>query len=154
MRAMTAPEPNFRPATLDDIAGMSAVRLAVRENRLSDPARITPAMYADHLGPVGRSWVCEVDGRIVGFSSGAAPIGDRAASIWALFVLPEYEGRGIGKRLLALAVEWLFAEGATRIVLGTAASTRADGFYARLGWRRGAMLDAIEVEFTLDRSAR
>lgn len=126
---------------------MSVVRLAVNENRLSNPARITPAMYADHLGPLGQSWVCEGEGRIVGFSSAAV----RDASIWALFVLPEFEGRGIGKRLLALATEWLFEQGATRVVLGTAAGTRADAFYARVGWRRGALRDDGEVEFTLER---
>lgn len=143
-------ESTFRAAVTTDIAAMSVVRLAVRENRLSNPDRITPAMYADHLGPLGQSWVCEVDGKIVGFSAAAL----RDASIWALFVLPEYECRGIGKRLLALATEWLFAQGAPRIVLGTATSTRADAFYAKQGWRRGKMLDAIEVEFTLDAAAR
>jgi GNAT superfamily N-acetyltransferase len=132
----------FRPAANPDIAGMSVVRLAVRENRLSNPDRITPAMYADHLGS---SWVCESEGRIVGFSA-AAP---RDSSIWALFVLPEFEGRGIGKRLLRLATEWLFARGASRIVLGTAAATRAEAFYTRLGWRRGDLRDDGEVEFTL-----
>ena len=133
---------------------MSVVRLAVRENRLSTPDRITPAMYADYLGPIGRSWVCcDARGRLVGFSSAALPTPKSDASIWALFVLPELEGRGLGKRLLALATEWLFAQDAPRIVLGTAAATRADAFYERLGWRRGKMIDAIEVEFTLERPA-
>jgi ribosomal protein S18 acetylase RimI-like enzyme len=150
---MAVPKTIFRQATTADIPGMSAVRLAVRENRLSNPERITPAMYADHLGPLGRSWVGECNGQIVGFSAGALPSPGHDASIWALFVLPEYEGLGIGKQLLALAVEWLFAQGAQRIVLGTASGTRADAFYERLGWRRGAMRDGVEVEFSLDRSA-
>lgn len=132
---------------------MSVVRLAVRENRLSNPERITHAMYAAHLGPEGRSWVGEVDGQVVGFCAAALPADGRDASIWALFVLPEYEGRGIGKRLLAMAVEWLFAQAAQRVVLGTATGTRADAFYERRGWRRGAMREGGEVEFTLDRSA-
>lgn len=144
---------SFRAASAADIADMSVVRLAVRENRLSDPARITPAMYADHLGPgpLGQSWVCERGGRIVGFSSAALPRDGRDASIWALFVLPDEEGHGIGRQLLALATDWLFARGAARIVLGTAASTRADAFYARIGWQRGQMRDDVEVEFVLDR---
>lgn len=149
---MDAPRTTFRQAATADIPGMSFVRLAVRENRLSNPARITPVMYADHLGPRGRSWVGECEGRVVGFSAGALPSPGHDASIWALFVLPEYEGLGIGKQLLALAVEWLFAEGAPRIVLGTAVGTRAEAFYERLGWRRGAMRDGVEVEFSLGRS--
>lgn len=142
---------SFRAATAADIAGMSVVRLAVRENRLSNPARITPAMYADHLGPLGRSWVCERAGRIVGFSAAALPRDGRDASIWALFVLPDEEGHGIGRRLLTLATDWLFAQDAPRVVLGTAAATRADAFYARAGWQRGRMRDDVEVEFVLDR---
>jgi GNAT superfamily N-acetyltransferase len=151
---MVSPKTSIRLATTADIPGMSAVRLAVRENRLSNPGRITPEMYADHLGPLGRSWVGECNGQVVGFSAGALPRAGHHASIWALFVLPEFEGLGLGKQLLARAVEWLFSEGAERIVLGTAPGTRADGFYARLGWRRGELRDAQEVEFTLDRPAR
>lgn len=149
---MGAPPIVFRQATTTDIPGMTVVRLSVRENRLSNPDRVTPAMYADHLGGLGRSWVAERNGQIVGFSAGALPSPGHDASIWALFVLPEYEGIGIGKQLLALAVAWLFAEGAQRIVLGTAAGTRADAFYERLGWHRGTMRDGVEVEFSLNRS--
>ena len=49
-----------------DIPAMSAIRLAVGENKLRDPARITPQMYADYLALLGRGWVCERDGDIGG----------------------------------------------------------------------------------------
>src|SRR5215213_8194823 len=98
---------NFRIATLDDVAALSEVRLSVRENALSDPARIPRAMYVAHLTTDGRGWLCEIEGEVVGFSVGRSLDG----WVWALFVLPEFEGRGIGQQLLALCTEWIFAEG-------------------------------------------
>lgn len=139
----------FRRARPSDISDMSAIRLSVTENALSDPSRITADMYLRYLDELGRGWVCELDGEIIGFSFAA--LSDH--SIWALFVRPSHEGLGAGRQLLALACEWLFEHGASCVSLGTAANTRADRFYARQGWRRGAMLNAVEVAYVLDRPA-
>lgn len=113
---------------------MSAIRLAVVENVLRDPARVTLQMYEDYLDQLGRGWVAEADGQVVGFCYAAR--GD--ASIWALFVSPACEGRGYGKRLLGLAVAWLNGLGHARVRLSTAPGTRADRFYAAQGWARTA----------------
>ncbi len=137
----------YRRATADDIPAMSRVRLAVRENALSNPARITEAMYRDYLDALGRGWVAELDGAIIGFS-----YADRTdSSIWALFVDPACEGLGAGKRLLRLAVDWLFEIGNDEIRLGTQANTRADRFYAAQGWTCEGMRNDIEVGFHLRR---
>ena len=138
----------FRLATEADIGAMSAIRLAVTENRLRDPGRVTLAMYRDYLGRLGRSWVCEDDGVIAGFASADHVQG----SIWALFIDPAREGQGIGKRLLALAVDDLFQQGHEQIVLSTSADTRADIFYESQGWERGKMKDDIEVQYSLQRA--
>ena len=136
-----------RRATVADIPAMSRIRLAVTENALSNPARITEAMYRDYLDALGRGWVAEEDGEIIGFS-----YADRTdSSIWALFVDPVREGRGAGKRLLRLAVDWLFELGHPEVRLGTAAHTRADRFYAAQGWTREDMKDDIEVWYRLRR---
>ena len=126
---------------------MSAIRLAVTENRLSDPARVTLVMYHDYLERLGRSWVCEADGVLAGFC--AADMTD--ASIWALFVGAQYEGQGIGKRLLALMVDYLFSLGHGQVVLCTGADTRADTFYTAQGWERGKMKNDVEVQYSLCR---
>jgi GNAT superfamily N-acetyltransferase len=148
MIATTVNEPlNFREATRVDIPAMSAIRMAVKENVLSDPARVTRQMYEDYLDKLGRGWVCESAGVIIGLSYADNTDG----SIWALFVQPECEGRGAGKGLLQLAVDWLSAQGWNEIKLGTAAGTRADRFYAAQGWRRGEMKNAIEVMYYLTR---
>ena len=138
---------HYRRATTDDIPAMSRIRLAVRENTLSDPARITRAMYEDYLDAKGRGWICERDGEPIGF----AYANRKDGSIWALFVAPEHEGLGAGKTLLRLASDWLFSLGFEEIVLGTAAHTRADRFYAAQGWTRGDMKDAHEVWYHLRR---
>ena len=124
---------------------MSTIRLAVKENALSNPQLITTQMYEDYLDKFGRGWVCEIDGKVVGFSYADK----QDNSIWALFIDPTFEGRGIGKVLLKLATDWLFSLGASSIKLGTAANTRADRFYLAQGWERGEMKNAIEVSYTL-----
>ena len=144
------PPLHYRRAGEADIGAMSRIRLAVSENRLSDPGRITHAMYVDYLDRLGRSWVCEADGVVAGFAAVDAADG----SIWALFVDPAHEGRGIGKQLLALAADYLFTQGYASIALATAADTRADVFYAAQGWERGKMKNDIEVRYTLCRPAR
>ena len=58
----------LRPALLEDIPAMHALRLAVRENRLSDPSRVTQADYERRLAKPGASWVAEVNGSIAGFA--------------------------------------------------------------------------------------
>lgn len=98
---MSEPTLQCRRARPADIPAMARIRLSVTENTLSDPARVTLQMYHDYLDLRGRGWVCRSGGTIVGF--GYASRDD--ASIWALFVQPGYEGRGIARRLLALAVD-------------------------------------------------
>jgi GNAT superfamily N-acetyltransferase len=107
-------------------------------------------MYADYLSASGKGWLCEVDGVVAGFS--VASLKD--ASIWALFVKPGYEGRGIGTRLLSLATRWLFEMGASSISLSTYAGTRADRLYERQGWKRGEIKPDGEVGYRLDKTAR
>lgn len=138
----------FRRAVDADVTTMLRIRHRVRENRLSDPTSVTPAMCRDYLDRLGRAWVAEQDGQIIGFS-----YADRTGSIWALFVDPAHEGLGAGKRLLRLAADWLFEIGHDELRLGTEANTRADRFYAAQGWTRGEMKDDVEVWYRLRRGA-
>lgn len=140
---------HFRQATIDDIPEMSRIRLAVRENVLANPARITEQMYVDYLSVAGRGWVVESHGQVVGFC-----YADKVnASIWALFMNPEYEGQGLAKRLLNLAVAWLFEIGKDSVQLSTGADTRADRFYAAQGWLRGQVERDKDVRYTLSKAA-
>jgi GNAT superfamily N-acetyltransferase len=136
----------FRRAVSADIPAMSRIRLAVTENVLRDPTRITVEMYEDYLERSGRGWVAENGGEIVAFC-----YADKIdASIWALFVRPGHEGRGLAKALLKRAVDWLFEAGHERVHLTTGADTRADGFYAAQGWARDPV-GASDIEYSLTR---
>lgn len=125
---------------------MSRIRLAVTENVLSDPTRITVEMYERYLEKSGRGWVAESAGAIVAFCCA-----DKIdASIWALFVKPGHEGRGLGKALLQRAADWLFELGHERVHLTTGADTRADRFYAAQGWARNPA-GASDIGYSLTR---
>jgi len=138
--------PLFRQAAKADIPAMSRIRLAVVENRLRDPGRITPQMYEDFLERDGRGWVAQIDGVVVAFSYANRTDG----TIWALFVDPAHEGKGLAKTLLGLATAWLFELGHPEVKLDTGAGTRADRFYARQGWVR-TLTDDGNALFALSR---
>ena len=69
----------------------------------------------------------EADGKIVGFSI-ADLIGN---NIWALFVDPDYEGCGIGKKLHSLMMDWYFSQTDKTVWLSTAPASRAEGFLSQ-----------------------
>jgi len=123
----------YRPAGITDIPAIFAIRLAVRENRLSDPASITHADVVAYLDKVGRGWVAESGDMILGFS-----FANRSGLVWALFVAPGQEGRGIGTTLLARCTAWLREEGVATAFLETGVGTRAEGFYRAHAWRETA----------------
>ena len=144
--------PRIREATPADIGQMHRIRVAVRENRLSDPSWLTPEVYRACLADAGsaNTWVAEIDDRIVGFCTGRTAQGD----IWALFVDPAHEGLGCGRALLDVATRWLFARGVGTIGLTTSPATRADHFYAEAGWERGGTDAKGEVTYRLHEHQR
>lgn len=136
---------NTREAQIADLPAIMEVRLAVNENRLSDPTRVTEADYTDYITRRGKGWVCEMDNRIVGFA-----IADlEEHNIWALFILPGFEGMGIGRRLQQDMLNWYFSNTSETVWLSTAAGTRAEGFYRKTGWREAGMYSAIEIKFEM-----
>jgi GNAT superfamily N-acetyltransferase len=126
----------FREMEPRDIGRCIEVRTSVRENRYSleelRQAGITEASVTRMLATTHKGWVCELDRRVVGFSMGNRSNGE----FWVVAVLPEYEGRGIGRKLMDLAVQWLRASGCTGIWLWTSpdVSTRAHALYQKSGW--------------------
>ncbi|MBI3712446.1 MAG: GNAT family N-acetyltransferase [Burkholderiales bacterium] len=120
----------YRPATSNDIEGMHRVRKAVLENRLTSN-KIREEHYLPYLEEQGRSWVALNDaGEVLGFAAGNRKTGN----IWALFVHPDAEGRGIGKQLHDMMIAWLFSTGLSELNLSTGIHTRAEKFYEHAGW--------------------
>ncbi|MGV9010298.1 GNAT family N-acetyltransferase [Brevundimonas sp.] len=119
----------IRPARITDVPDIHRLRQDVSENRLTDPLQISQASYVPFV-EAGSIWVAEVEDRIVGF----AAIEAAEASVWALFVDPLTEGRGIGLRLHQYMIAWSRVQGLNRLSLSTEQNTRAATFYARAGW--------------------
>jgi len=120
----------LRQATRDDIAEISRVRYAVRENTLR-PGVISDEDVRREIEDTGRGWVIESQGQVVAFAIGNATDGN----IWALFVDPDAECQGHGSRLHAEMVKWLWSQGLRTLWLTTGPGTRAHGFYERRGWQ-------------------
>jgi GNAT superfamily N-acetyltransferase len=133
-----------RTATARDIGAMHRIRTDVRENRLSDPQRVTEASYAPFVA-AGTAWVAEIDGRVGGF----AAVDAGAASVWALFVDRSLEGAGLGRALHARLVDWANEQRIQRLSLSTERGTRAADFYQRAGWKHKGMAKGGQLAFEL-----
>jgi GNAT superfamily N-acetyltransferase len=135
----------FREASVKDIKQLQVVRHLVKENILSDPSLVTDADCARYLTTDGRGWVCESEGTVLGF----AIIDTTDNNIWALFVRPEFEKKGIGKKLHDIMVDWHFSHSKDTLWLGTAPRTRAESFYRVRGWQEKGMHGKKEIKFEM-----
>jgi len=135
----------FREATIHDIPQMHLIRIAVKENILPNPSLITPDDYENFLTVRGKGWVCEIENNIVGF----AIIDVTDKNIWALFVHPDYERKGIGKQLQQIMLDWYFSEYDEALWLGTSPATRAENFYRTSGWREVGIRKNGEIKFEM-----
>ena len=130
-----------------DISRCLEIRTSVRENRYSlealQKAGITEASVTALLATTHQGWVCEIDRRIIGFSMANRGNGE----LWVVAVLPEFEGRGIGRALLDLAVQWLRANACANIWLWTSpdVSTRAYALYLKSGWQDCGVQNAQRI---------
>jgi GNAT superfamily N-acetyltransferase len=126
----------FRPVRESDIPRLFEVRAATRENALSPDTMermgITPENVRAMLSSTHMGWVWEEDGLPGGFAMADGSTGE----LWVIAILPELEGRGIGRGLMERAESWLRSLGWDRAWLTTDMDTslRAYGFYRALGW--------------------
>ena len=135
----------FREATVEDIQQIQVVRKAVKENRLSNPALVSDADVVEYITKRGKGWICEIDGTIVGFA--IADLVDH--NIWALFVDPGFENKGIGKQLHRLMMDWYFEQTHEKVWLSTSPGTRAETFYRRQGWTEDGVYGKGETKFIM-----
>ena len=138
----------FRQAQIEDIKQIQIVRNSVKENTLSNPFLVTEKDYREFLTERGNGWVCEIDNQIIGF----AIVDLRDNNIWALFLKPEFEGKGIGTKLQNLMLDWYFEKGKENVWLGTSPNTRAEKFYTESGWVENGMHGSKEIKFEMTKS--
>ncbi|GAA3972123.1 hypothetical protein GCM10022246_25620 [Pedobacter ginsengiterrae] len=136
----------YREATTSDIPQIQIVRHTVKENTLSDPALVTDADCEEFVTQRGKGWVCEIEEEIVGFSI----VDLKEHNIWALFLRPEFEGKGIGKELHRLMMDWYFDQTKEKVWLGTAPNTKAEKFYELQGWKNVGRVNKGEVKFEMN----
>jgi len=135
----------IRTATIEDIQEMQIIRNAVIENKLSDPSLIKDTDYELFLTEKGKGWVCEWDNQIVGF----AIIDLQGNNIWALFLHPDFEHKGIGRILHKTMLDWYFSQTDKTVWLSTAFNTRAEQFYKKAGWKAVGMYGTKEIKFEM-----
>ena len=115
---------NFRQAIPEDIPQIQIVRNSVKENQLSNPNLIPDDLVEEFITKRGKGFVCEIDKKIVGFSI----VDFVENNVWALFLLPKFEGKRIGKKLHQLMLDEYFSKTKETIWLSTEANSRAETF--------------------------
>jgi ribosomal protein S18 acetylase RimI-like enzyme len=145
----------IRPAVPGDVPSLGRLgALLVAVHHAFDAERfipVTPATeqgYASFLAaenerPDAIVLVAEAGGAVVGYAYGALEGSDfmalrgPAGILYDLLVDPEHRGQGIGRKLLAAALDALAARGAPRILISAAeGNDAAQRLFAAAGFRR------------------
>jgi len=135
----------YREAIPADITQIQSVRNSVKENILSNPNLVTDKDCEEFITRRGKGWVCEINNRIVGFSI----VDLKENNVWALFVHPDFEKQGIGRRLHDKMLDWYFSQTKKNIWLGTLPKTRAEVFYRNSAWREIGTHGKGEIKFEM-----
>lgn len=134
----------IRKARADDVAACITIRGNTRQNPMavSDLASVgvteTSWKRASENGEL-IGFICEFQRQLVGFTFRDTHSGE----VMVLAMLAEYEGKGLGKRLLRGLMQSLISAGHSRLWLYASPNTeiRANGFYRHQGWRPTGEVD-------------
>lgn len=139
---------HIRPAAPADVPRLTEIAFAAKRHwgypegwleRWREALTVIPGYVAR-----GTTFVAAVDAEIVGF--GALEFAGAEATIEHLWVLPDWMGRGIGRRLFAHAEALARARGATGLMIES--DPHAEAFYRRMGattiGRTPAHMDGVE----------
>lgn len=146
----------FREMVVDDLPAVLSLRLSTKENaitmeELENDYGITPESLASAMHSHVKGWLCEEDEVALGFSMGDAS----NAEVQVVAVHPSHEGRGIGKTLLNHVKDWLFSQNHHEIWLNSNpdTTTRAYGFYRKLGWQPTGKMNGEDEILVLEKSS-
>jgi ribosomal protein S18 acetylase RimI-like enzyme len=159
----------IRPAVPADLPAIALVHTRARGEAYKDlvPPEALHAVDADALAQWWEQrWGYERDthrlavaqdaaGSVVGFTYVGPSADAGTAELYAIHVDPDRQGGGIGRALMASALESLAALGAARAVLWVLAGNEpARRFYERGGWRGDGTERRAPVGATLTRQLR
>jgi ribosomal protein S18 acetylase RimI-like enzyme len=106
---------------------------------------------APSLRQQGRELVCfvlEEGGQLIGFAKGnryhSHDLPEFSGELNKIYLLPEYQGRGLGRRLVDEVVQRFLSQGITSMVLFSEPENPACRFYEKLG---GEKIFASNGEF-------
>ncbi|OLU17568.1 MULTISPECIES: GNAT family N-acetyltransferase [unclassified Pseudomonas] len=138
----------IRQATVADIDTLFDIRTSVTDNHLSrqqlDELGVTADALRQAIEESPCAWVAELDGVPAGF----AMVDMDGGELFALFVRPQHEGKGLGTRLLEAAEQALFARHSLiHLVTDGDEAIRANGFYSRQGWLQVGEVDERDVRY-------
>lgn len=139
---------SIRLAKVVDAAGIAHVHVESWRTAYADiiPANYIEGMSADERTPLWRDWltrdikvfVSEENGRINGFISGGAirePVQSCDAELFAIYLLKESQGQGIGTALLSALVESMVAKGYKSMAVWVLEQNPCKRFYEKSGAR-------------------
>ena len=135
----------IRECTIHDIPQIQIIRNAVKENVLSNPNLVTNKDCEIYITQIGKGWVCIMNETIVGFSI----VDLQNSNVWALFVHPNFEAMGVGKKLQQIMLDWYFSKTHQTVWLGTAPNSRAEVFYSKTGWTKTGVVNKGEIKFEM-----
>lgn len=143
-----------RAATTEDARAIAEVHVASWKSAYADIIDFTKVpldvdererSWAHRIPLVGgegyRTWVADIDGRVVGFSFTQPTEDDdlnplEIAELVALYLHPDHFGAGVGKPLLDRAIAGMRNQGFLQATLWVLEdNARAIHFYRREGWR-------------------
>lgn len=138
----------IRAAAVEDIESIFEIRTSVSQNHLSreqmSALGITPQVLAEAIKEGPCVWIAEVDGKPAAFSM----IDSTEGEVFAMFVSPPYENRGLGRLLMKVAEAALFERHDTIYLITDGRNeVRANGFYQRLGWTVVDKADEDDVRY-------
>ena len=137
----------IRKATLADARGIARVHV---DSWLATYKGIVPDTYLDQLTYDAReqlwdknlkadnNYVAEKkDGEIIGFATGGIERTGKydrlEGELYAIYILPEYKGQGIGSLLMGSLVNDLKEKGINSLLVWVLEDNRSRGFYEKMG---------------------
>ncbi len=147
----------IRKAVLADASGIAKVHV---DSWRSTYTGIVPDEHLQNLSyesremmwkkgiPNGHIFIAEnEEGEVVGFACGgqerSGEYGNFHGELYAIYILKEYQGRGLGKKLVAPVVRQLLGKHITNMLVLVLEENKSCLFYEALGARK---LDSVEVE--------
>ena len=146
MSAVLQPRPAYRPMTVRDLDAV----VDIEQRAYSHPwsrGNFTDSLAAGYLAEL---WFDEADGEVLGYL--VAMTGVDELHLLNITVVPEQQGRGLGRQMMAALREHALAQGAATLWLEVrAGNLRAQALYRGLGYtqvglRRGYYPAAVRRE--------